>query len=78
MDPEHDVQVLSDTDMHVYEAVAAQAVEHDRIGLGELVRATGLTEDDVRESLERLTSRGYVVPQGGGYGLGPHTFGVEH
>ncbi|MFG1944843.1 hypothetical protein [Nonomuraea sp. NPDC048826] len=76
MDREHDVQALSDVDIHVYEAVAGQAVEHGSIGLGELVHSTGLPGEEVRESLERLIGQGYVRVTGEGYALGPHTFGV--
>ena len=75
----HDVQELSDVDIHVYEAVAAQAVESGGVaGLDGVIRATGLDTDEVRESLATLVGQGYVVPQGGGYGLGPHTFEVEY
>ncbi|GAA2210992.1 hypothetical protein GCM10009850_064510 [Nonomuraea monospora] len=76
----HDVQALSDLDIHVYEAVASQAVESGGGGanLGGIVRAAGLTEEEVRASLARLMEQGYVVPYGDGYGLGPHTFEVEY
>ncbi|GAA3553382.1 hypothetical protein GCM10022419_037200 [Nonomuraea rosea] len=74
----HDVQALSDVDIHVYEAVASQTVETGGAGLGGLIRATGLTEDEVRRSLTKLVEHGYVVPQGDGYALGPHTFEVEY
>ncbi|MGP3930981.1 hypothetical protein [Nonomuraea sp. KM88] len=74
----HDVQSLSDVDIHVYEAVASEAVEHGGAGLARLVRATGLDEDDVRESLTTLIEHGHVVPKGEGYALGPHTFEVEY
>ncbi|MEO3888906.1 hypothetical protein [Nonomuraea sp. B5E05] len=65
-------------DIHVYEAVAAEAVEHGGAGLAWLVRAAGVDEGDVRESLTRLIEHGYVVPRGDGYALGPHTFEVEY
>lgn len=74
----HDVQALSDVDIHVYEAVAAQTVESGGALLDGLVRASGLTEEEVRESLATLIEYGYVVPHGEGYGLGPHTFEVEY
>ncbi|MEO3789689.1 hypothetical protein ABGB14_05730 [Nonomuraea sp. B10E15] len=74
----HDVQSLSDVDIHVYEAVAAEAVEHGGAGLARLVRTAGLDEDAVRGSLTRLIEHGYVVPKGEGYALGPHTFEVEY
>ncbi|WP_188193074.1 hypothetical protein [Nonomuraea sp. SYSU D8015] len=74
----HDVQALSDVDIHVYEAVAAQAVESGSAGLEGLVRASGLAEDELRGSLATLIGHGYVVPKGDGYGLGPHTFEVEY
>lgn len=74
----HDVQALSDVDIHVYEAVASQAVESGRAEFDRLVRASGLTEEELRESLARLIGHGYVVPKGDGYGLGPHTFEVEY
>lgn len=73
-----DVQVLSDVDIHVYEAVASQAVESGRAGFDRLMRTCGLTEDQVRDSLARLIECGYVVPRGDGYELGPHTFEVEY
>ncbi|MBF8194299.1 hypothetical protein ITP53_53300 [Nonomuraea sp. K274] len=72
----HDVQELSDVDIHVYEAVASQTVESGGARLDGLVRASGLTEDEVRECLATLIEQGYVVPKGDGYGLGPHTFEV--
>ncbi|PZG17242.1 hypothetical protein [Nonomuraea aridisoli] len=74
----HDVQALSDVDIHVYEAVASQTVESGGAGLDGLVHACGLTEEEVRHSLTKLVEHGYVVPQGDGYGLGPHTFEVEY
>lgn len=74
----HDVQALSDVDIHVYEAVASQTVESGGTGLGAVVRACGLTEEEVRESLERLVGHGYVVPRGDGYALGQHTFEVDY
>jgi DNA-binding IclR family transcriptional regulator len=77
MEPLRDVQALSDADIHVYEAVAGAAVEHGSVGMGELVHSTGLPGEEVRESLERLIGRGYVRRAGEGFGLGPHTFGVE-
>jgi DNA-binding IclR family transcriptional regulator len=74
----HDVQELSDVDIHVYEAVASKAVESGGAGLEGLVRASGLTEEELRDSLAKLIEHGYVVPKGDGYGLGPHTFEVEY
>lgn len=75
---EHDVQALSDVDIHVYEAVASQAVEGGGAEMGSLLRATGLTEEEIRQSLKALVEHGYVLPRGNGYGLGPHTFEVEY
>ena len=75
---DHDVQALSDVDIHVYEAVASQAVESGGAELATLVRATGLEEDKVRRSLATLVEQGHVVPKGGGFGLGAHTFGLDH
>ncbi|MGN9779847.1 hypothetical protein ACTMTF_00375 [Nonomuraea sp. ZG12] len=77
MDPLHDVQALSDVDIHVYEAVAGESGEYGWAGFSALVRATGLTEDEVRQSLQTLVGQGYVMAAEQGYGLGPHTFGVE-
>ncbi|MFI7640152.1 hypothetical protein [Nonomuraea sp. NPDC049400] len=74
----HDVQALSDVDIHVYEAVAFQAVEHGVASPAGVVRASGLTEEEVRECLAHLIAHGYVVPRGDGYALGPHTFEVEY
>ncbi|MFI7700680.1 hypothetical protein [Nonomuraea sp. NPDC049480] len=74
----HDVQALSNVDIHVYEAVASQAVESGGARFDLLVRASGLAEDELRKSLARLIEHGYVVPKGDGYGLGPHTFEVEY
>ncbi|MGP3913873.1 hypothetical protein [Nonomuraea sp. 10N515B] len=74
----HDVQALSDVDIHVYEAVASQAVEKGHAELDGLIRSSGLAEEDLRRSLARLVEHGYVVPKGDGYGLGPHTFEVEY
>ncbi|MER6508249.1 hypothetical protein ABT158_15615 [Nonomuraea sp. NPDC001636] len=75
----HDVQELSDVDIHVYEAVASQAVESGGVaGLEAVIRATGLEDDEVRDSLAALVNQGYVVPRDDGYGLGPHTFEVEY
>ena len=74
----HDVQALSDVDIHVYEAVASHAVESGPAGLPELVRSSGMSEEDVRACLARLVEQGYVVPRADGYGLGPHTFEVEY
>ncbi|MEU1728739.1 hypothetical protein ACNF49_43885 [Actinomadura sp. ATCC 39365] len=74
----HDVQELSDVDIHVYEAVASQAVSGGVAGLEAVIRATGLEDDEVRDSLAVLANQGYVVPRGDGYGLGPHTFEVEY
>ncbi|WP_327583453.1 helix-turn-helix domain-containing protein [Nonomuraea sp. NBC_00507] len=74
----HDVQALSDVDIHVYEAVASQAVEKGHAELDTLIRSSGLAEEDLRRSLARLVEHGYVVPKGDGYGLGPHTFEVEY
>jgi DNA-binding IclR family transcriptional regulator len=78
MSERHDVQTLSDVDIHVYEAVASQAVESGAAELDGLIRASGMPEDDLRHSLARLIAQGYVVPKGDGYGLGPHTFEVEY
>ncbi|MFG1701550.1 hypothetical protein ACFLIM_00030 [Nonomuraea sp. M3C6] len=75
----HDVQELTDVDIYVYEAVASQTVESGEACFAGLVRASGLTEDEVRRSLATLVQDGYVVPKGDdGYGLGPHTFEVEY
>ncbi|MER7363612.1 hypothetical protein [Nonomuraea wenchangensis] len=74
----HDVQELSDVDIHVYEAVASQAVETGGARLDTLVHISGLEEDELRASLATLIEEGYVVPRGDGYGLGPHTFEVEY
>ncbi|MEU8326535.1 hypothetical protein AB0C33_49920 [Nonomuraea sp. NPDC048881] len=75
----HDVQELSDVDIHVYEAVASQAIGSGGVaGLEAVIRATGLEDDEVRDSLAVLANQGYVVPRGDGYGLGPHTFEVEY
>ncbi|HEX4817977.1 MAG TPA: hypothetical protein VFV66_34990 [Nonomuraea sp.] len=74
----HDVQTLSDVDIHVYEAVASQAVEFGAAEFAGLIRASGMPEDDLRHSLARLIEQGYVVPRGDRYGLGPHTFEVEY
>ncbi|MEV3980357.1 hypothetical protein [Nonomuraea sp. NPDC049758] len=75
----HDVQELSDVDIHVYEAVASQAIGSGGVaGLAAVIRATGLEDDEVRDSLAVLVNQGYVVPRGDGYGLGPHTFEVEY
>ncbi|MFG1695993.1 hypothetical protein [Nonomuraea sp. NPDC049309] len=75
----HDVQVLSDVDIYLYEAVAAQVVESGGARLDRLTHASGLSEEEVRESLGTLMEHGYVVPQGHDrYGLGPHTFEVEY
>lgn len=76
-EPEHDVQALSDVDIHVYEAIAGPAVEHGSVGLEELVHSTGLPDEEVRESLERLIGQGHVRRIRDGFGLGPHTFEVE-
>ncbi|MBN6052802.1 hypothetical protein JYK22_12765, partial [Nonomuraea sp. RK-328] len=73
----HDVQALSDVDVYVYEAVAAQAQDGGSVDVGALCRATGMEEDGVRRSLATLVAHGYVVPQGDGMSLGPHTFSVE-
>ncbi|MER7499827.1 hypothetical protein AB0L05_23995 [Nonomuraea pusilla] len=78
MSGSHDVQALSDLDIHVYEAVTSQAVGGGAIGLDALVHATGLQEGDLRRSLATLIAQGYVVPKGDGYALGPHTFEVEY
>ncbi|MBB6344311.1 helix-turn-helix domain-containing protein [Nonomuraea muscovyensis] len=75
---DHDVQALSDVDIHVYEAVASQALGGDPAELGALAHATGLEEDDVRRSLATLVEQGYVVPKGDGFGLGAHTFGLDY
>ncbi|MEW9548974.1 hypothetical protein [Nonomuraea sp. NPDC050783] len=75
----HDVQELSDVDIHVYEAVASQTVGTGATGLDALARASDLAEEELRASLARLVEHGYVVPRGDdGYGLGPHTFEVEY
>jgi len=75
----HDVQALSDVDIYIYEAVAAQTVESGGARLDALTHASGLSEEEVRESLTTLIEHGYVVPQGRDrYGLGPHTFEVEY
>jgi DNA-binding IclR family transcriptional regulator len=74
----HDVQALSDVDIHVYEAVASQAVGSGGATLDGLVRASGLAEEELRKSLASLIAHGYVVPRGDRYGLGPHTFEVEY
>ncbi|SEG85940.1 hypothetical protein SAMN05444920_105612 [Nonomuraea solani] len=75
MSEPHDVQTLSNTDIHVYEAVASHVVESGGAGLADVVRAAGMREEDVRGSLSRLVAQGYVVPKGHeGYALGPHTF----
>ncbi|MED7925747.1 hypothetical protein SMD20_15940 [Nonomuraea sp. LP-02] len=74
----HDVQELSDVDIHVYEAVASLTVETGGAGLDTLVHISGLEEDELRASLATLIEEGYVVPRGDGYGLGPHTFEVEY
>ncbi|MEU0571569.1 hypothetical protein ABZ297_40100 [Nonomuraea sp. NPDC005983] len=78
MDCDHDVQALSDVDIHVYEAVASQVLGGGTAELAALVHATGLSDEDVRRSLAKLVGHGYVVPKGAGFTLGPHTFEVEY
>ncbi|NUR83450.1 MAG: hypothetical protein HOY71_05095 [Nonomuraea sp.] len=68
-----DVQQLSDTDIHVYEALAGGATD-----LPALVRATALPEQDVRQSLATLIAQGHVLPSGDGFELGPHDFEVDY
>ncbi|MEU8252015.1 hypothetical protein [Nonomuraea sp. NPDC048916] len=78
MTEQHDVQALSDVEIHVYEALASLAVEGRGAGIGELVHSTGLTEDEVRRSVAKLMDEGHVLPAGDGFGLGPHTFEVDY
>ncbi|MFI6597168.1 hypothetical protein ACIBHX_12975 [Nonomuraea sp. NPDC050536] len=78
MSEHHDVQALSDVDIHVYEAIAAQAVESGTPDVPALIRATGLSEQQVRRSLSTLIEHGHVVPSGDGFALGPHDFEVDY
>lgn len=75
---DHDVQALSDTDIHVYEAVASLAVEGLGAARADVVRHTGMSEEAVRQSLAKLVAMGHIVPQGDGFALGQHTFGLEY
>ncbi|MFI6326315.1 hypothetical protein ACIBG8_52965 [Nonomuraea sp. NPDC050556] len=70
---DHDVQALSDTDITVYEAVAGGASTRD-----EVARSADLPEESVRQSLAKLVAQGHVVPQGDGFALGEHTFGLDY
>ncbi|MET9341032.1 hypothetical protein [Nonomuraea sp. NPDC003804] len=74
----HDVQALSDTDLAVYEAVAAIAVGGDEARVAEVSRMAGLSEDETRRSMATLVAMGQVVPKGEGFGLGRHDFGLEY
>lgn len=72
----HDVQALSDVDIHVYETVASQVVENGVAGFDGVVHASGLSEEEVRGCVAHLIEQGCVVPRGDGLALGPHTFEV--
>lgn len=74
----HDVQALSDVDIHVYEAVASLTVKGEVAGHAAVVRATGLPDEEVRHSLAILAAHGYVVPEEDGFILGPHDFEVDY
>ncbi|MEU7891907.1 hypothetical protein AB0B45_03460 [Nonomuraea sp. NPDC049152] len=77
MEP-HDVQALSDTDLAVYEAVAAIAVGGDQARVADVSRMAGLSEDETKQSIATLVAMGQVVPKGEGYALGRHDFGLEY
>lgn len=74
----HDVQKLSDADLHVYEAVAAEATAGRSADPEAVRRMTGLPDELVRQSLASLVAQGHLVPRGEGYGLGGHTFEVDY
>ncbi|WP_214326703.1 helix-turn-helix domain-containing protein [Nonomuraea sediminis] len=78
MTEHHDVQELSDVDIHVYEAIAAHAVGSGAADVPALIRATGRSEEQVRRSLSTLIEQGHVVPSGEGFALGPHDFEVDY
>ncbi|GAA2381791.1 hypothetical protein [Nonomuraea africana] len=73
-----DVQALSDTDLAVYEAVAAIAVGGEAASLAAVARSTGLTEERTRASMAILVEKGQVVPSGDGFRLGRHDFEVDY
>ncbi|MFI6295700.1 hypothetical protein ACIBEJ_29170 [Nonomuraea sp. NPDC050790] len=74
----HDVQALSDVDIHVYEAVASLAIAHETAGREAVVQSSGLDESDVRRSLATLVAHGHIVPRGDGFALGSHDFEVDY
>ncbi|MEV0585849.1 hypothetical protein [Nonomuraea sp. NPDC050310] len=75
---DHDVQAMSDADLHVYEAVAARATAGESTDPATVTRLTGFTDPGVRRSLAKLVALGALVPSGDGYRLGEHTFEVDY
>ncbi|MDP9845413.1 hypothetical protein [Streptosporangium lutulentum] len=73
-----DVQALSGTDSHVYEAVAGLAVDGRSATVDEVIHATALPEEAVRHSLDTLTELGWLKVAGSAYSLGPHQWGLEY
>jgi DNA-binding IclR family transcriptional regulator len=73
-----DVQALSGTDTHVYEAVAGLAVDGRPATVDEVVHATALPEETVRRSLDTLAELGWLKADGDTYVLGPHQWGLEY
>ncbi|WP_157244277.1 hypothetical protein [Nonomuraea typhae] len=72
------MQALSDTDIHIYEAVASLAIDAHRATLEEVTESSGLDEQQVRRSLATLVANGHILPRGDGFVLGAHDFGVDY
>ncbi|HEY9524190.1 MAG TPA: hypothetical protein VIR33_13190 [Thermopolyspora sp.] len=74
----HDVQALSDTEVMVYEAVAACGVDEVPARIDDIVEMTDLAEDIVRQSLDLLVDRGWLLIQRDTYVVGPHDWGLDY
>ncbi|MCG5212063.1 hypothetical protein [Streptosporangium sp. KLBMP 9127] len=74
----HDVQALSGAETHVYEAVAALAVDGRIAHVPDVAQMTDRPESDVRHSLLVLVETGWLIPRGDGFALGPHDWGLDY
>lgn len=69
-----DIHAMNDDDMVVYEAVATI---RRPMSAGDIAVQTGLDEDSVRASLDRLIERDMIVKGDEGVGIGPNDWDVR-
>lgn len=68
-----DIHAMNNADMAVYEAIATI---RRPMSAGDVAAQTGLDQDDVRASLDRLVERGIVVEGDDGVRVGPNDWDV--